>query len=69
LDFGEPTVIIFTAGYEFENDKMIGGQRKPAVKVHITTGLWLELTVSAQSQITAGSSQEPTLMWCYYCRF
>ena len=31
-----------TIGYELENKKMIGDGLKPAVKHHITTGLWLE---------------------------
>ena len=43
----------FTVGSELENKKMIGARLKPTVKDHIT----------------AGSNQEPTVIWCYHCRF
>ena len=59
----------FTAGYEFENEKMIGAGLKPAVKDHITAGLWLEPVVFWWPLITAGLSQEPTVIGLYHCRF
>ena len=48
---------------------MIGVGLKPAVKDHITVGLWLAPAVSWQPLITAGSNQEPTVIWCYHYRF
>ena len=48
---------------------MIGARLKPTVKDHITIGLWLALVVSWRPLITAGSNQEPTVIWCYHCRF
>jgi hypothetical protein len=39
------------------------------VKVHFTAGLWLEPAVSGRWHTTSGSSQEPTVMWCYHCWF
>ena len=41
---------------------MIGARLKPAVKDNITTGLWLEPAVFWRPLITAGSSQEPTVI-------
>ena len=41
---------------------MIGAGRKPAVKDHITAGLWLKPAVFWRPLITAGSSQEPTVI-------
>ena len=38
---------------------------KPAVKDHITAGLWLAPAVSWRPLITTGSNQEPTVIWCY----
>ena len=48
---------------------MIGAGLKPTVKDHITIGLWLALVVSWRPLITAGSNQEPTVIWCYHYRF
>ena len=48
---------------------MIGARLKPAVKDHITAGLWLAPVVSWRPLITAGSNQEPTVIWCYHCQF
>ena len=48
---------------------MIAAGLKPAVKDPITTGLWLAPAVSWRPLITAGSNQEPTVIWCYHCRF
>ena len=48
---------------------MIGAGIKPIVKDHITVGLWLAPVVSWWPLITAGSSQEPTVIWCYHYRF
>ena len=45
-----------TAGYELENEKMIGAGLKPAVKDHITVGLWLEPVVFWRPLITVGLS-------------
>ena len=59
----------FTAGYELENEKMIGAGLKPTVKHHITVGLWLEPTVFWWPLITAGSSHKPAVIWPYHCRF
>ena len=59
----------FTADYELENEKMIGARLKLVVKDHITTGLWLEPTVFWRPLITAGLSQEPTVIVLYHCRF
>ena len=56
-------------GYELENEKMIGAGLKPAVKEHITAGLWLEPTVFWRALITAGLSQEPTVICLYHCWF
>ena len=49
--------------------KMIGAGLKPAVKDHITVGLWLEPAVFWRAVITAGLSQEPTVIGLYYRRF
>jgi len=49
--------------------KMIRARLKLAVKDHITVGLWLSPVVSWRPLITAGSNQEPTVIWCYHCRF
>ena len=49
--------------------KMIGAGLKPAVKDHITVGMWLAPAVSWWPLFTAGSNQEPTVIWCYHCRF
>ena len=49
--------------------KMIGAGLKPAVKDHITVGLWLELAVFWQPLITVGLSQEPTVIGLYHYRF
>ena len=57
------------AGYELENEKMIEAELKPVVKDHITAGLWLEPVVFSRPLITAGLSQEPTVVWIYHCRF
>ena len=59
----------FTAGYELENEKMIGARLKPAVKHHITASLWLEPAVFWRPLITAGLRQEPTVIVLYHCRF
>jgi len=59
----------FTAGYELENKKIIGAGLKPAVKHHITTGLWLESAVFLWSLITASSSHNPAVIWLYHCWF
>jgi len=48
---------------------MIGAGLKPAVKDHITAGLWLEPAVFWRALITAGLSQEPTVIVLYHCRF
>ena len=40
------TAGLITAGSELENQKMIGAGPKPAVKVHITVGLWLAPVVA-----------------------
>jgi len=56
-------------GSELENEKMIGAGLKLAVKDHITVDLWLAPAVSWQPLITAGSNQEPAVIWCYHCRF
>jgi len=48
---------------------MIGAGLKPTVKDHITAGLWLAPVVSWRPFITAGSNQEPAVIWCYHCRF
>ena len=48
---------------------MIGAGLKPAVKYHITVGLWLAPVVSWQPLVTVSSNQEPTMIWCYHCRF
>jgi len=45
-----------TAGYELKNEKMIGFGLEPAVKDHITAGLWLEPAVFWRPLITVGSS-------------
>ena len=49
--------------------KMIGAGLKPAVKDHITAGLWLEPVVFWRALITVGLSQEPTVIGLYHCRF
>ena len=49
--------------------KMIGTELKLAVKDHITAGLWLEPAVFWWPLITAGLSQEPTMIGFYQCRF
>ena len=49
--------------------KMIGAGLKPAMKDHITVGLWLEPVVFWWALITAGLSQEPTMIGLYHCRF
>ena len=49
--------------------KMIGAGLKPAVKDHITAGLWLEPPLFWWPLITAGLSQEPTVIGHYHCRF
>jgi len=59
----------FIAGYELENEKIIGARLKPATKDHITTGLWLEPAVFWRPLITAGLSQEPIVIGLYHCRF
>ena len=48
---------------------MIGAGLNPVVEDHITAGLWLAPAVSWRPLITAGSNQEPTVIWCYHCRF
>jgi len=48
---------------------MIRAWLKPAMKDHITAGLWLAPAVSWRPLITAGSNQEPTVIWCYHYRF
>ena len=48
---------------------MIGAGLKPAVKDHITTGLWFKPAVFWQALITAGLSQELTVIGLYHCRF
>jgi len=48
---------------------MIGAGLKPAVKDHITAGLWLEPAVFWWPLITAGLSQEPTVIVLYQCWF
>ena len=63
------TASLITAGYELENDKMIGAGLKPAVKDPITIGLWLEPAVFWRALITAGLSQEPTMVGLYHCWF
>jgi hypothetical protein len=35
-------LLTFTAGFELENQKMIGAGPKPSVKIHVIAGLWLE---------------------------
>ena len=59
----------FTAGYELENEKMIGAGLKPAVKDHITVDFWLEPVVFWRALITVGLSQEPIVIGHYHCRF
>ena len=59
----------FTNGSVLENQKMIGAGPKPAVKVHITTCLWLAPVVAWRLLITAGSSQEPLVMLGYHYWF
>ena len=49
--------------------KIIGAGLKPAVKDHITAGLWLEPIVFWRPLVTAGLSQEPTVIRIYHCRF
>ena len=49
--------------------KMIGAGLKPAVKDHITAGLWLKLVVFWRALITIGLSQEPIVIEIYHCRF
>jgi len=49
--------------------KMIRARLKPAVKDHITVGLWLSPAVSWRPLITAGSNQEPTVIGIYHYRF
>ena len=49
--------------------KMIGAGLKPAVKDHITVGLWLEPAVFWRPLITASLSQEPTVIVLYHYRF
>ena len=61
--------ILSPAGYELENEKMIGAGLKPAVKDHITTGFWLEPAVFWRALITIGLSQEPTVIGLYHCQF
>ena len=39
------------------------------MKDHITAGLWLAPAVSWRPLITAGSNQEPIVIWCYHYRF
>ena len=56
-------------GSELENEKMIRVGLKLAVKDHITADLWLAPAVSWRPLITVGSNQEPTVIWCYHCRF
>ena len=63
------TDLYITAGSELENKKMTGARLKLAVKDHVTVGLWLAPAVSWRPLITAGSNQEPTVIWCYYCWF
>ena len=58
-----------TVGSELENEKMIAVGLKPTVKDPITTSLWLAPAVSWRPLITVGSNQEPTVIWCYHCRF
>jgi hypothetical protein len=48
---------------------MIGAGLKPAVRDHITAGLWHAPAVSLWPLITTGSNQEPIVIWCYLCRF
>jgi hypothetical protein len=60
---------LFSVGSGLRNQKMIEGGKEPAVKVNITAGLLLEPAVSGRWHITAGSSQEPTVMWWYHYRF
>ena len=48
---------------------MIGAGLKPAVKDHITTGLWLAPVVSWRPLITVGPNQEPIVILCYHCQF
>ena len=55
--------------YGLENKKMIGAGLKPAVKDYITVGLWLEPAVFWRALITAGLSQEPTVIGHYHGRF
>jgi len=38
-------------------------------KDHIIAGLWLAPAVSWRPLITAGSNQEPAMIWCYHYRF
>ena len=59
----------FAADYELENEKMTGAGLKPAAKDHITIGLWLAPAVFWRPLITAGSSQESTVIELYHCRF
>ena len=49
--------------------KMIRAGLKPAVKDHITAGLWLELAVFWRALITTGLSQEPTVILIYHYQF
>ena len=49
--------------------KMIGARLKPAVKDHITIGLWLTPAVFWRTLITADLSQESTVIGLYHCRF
>ena len=49
--------------------KIIGARLKPAVKDHITAGLWLEPAVFWRTLSTAGLSQEPTMIVLYHCWF
>ena len=48
---------------------MIGARLKLTVKDHVTACLWLASAVSLRPLITAGSNQEPTVIWCYHYRF
>jgi len=48
---------------------MIGARVKLAVKDHITAGLWLEPAVFWWPLITAGSSQELTVIGLYHGQF
>jgi len=48
---------------------MIGAGLKPAVKDHITAGLWLEPAVFWRPLITAGLSHKPAVMWSFTAGF